>query len=109
MPCRAKWDGHAKLDSPCKADPTKQVSLADVPSWAAPFALGKEKWPFQQISSGDEPYYWPQVFQRAANLYSNASYEAIVQALPAGGVSPTYVLELTEPYLAPQVLDFEFI
>merc|ERR1712228_667384 len=57
VPCRAKWDGHAKWKSPCKDDSSKRVSLADVPSWAAPYALGKLKWPFQQITRGEEPYY----------------------------------------------------
>merc|ERR1712232_1334263 len=78
VPCQAHWDGHAKWKSPCEDDPTKRVALADVPRWAAPYAIGKETWPFEQITSGEGPYYWPQVFRRAANLYSNASYEAIV-------------------------------
>ena len=42
-----------------------------------------------------------QVFRRSANLFANASYEAIVQSLPGGGVSPKYVLDLTEPYTGP--------
>merc|ERR1712039_624159 len=62
--CRDKWDGHARWKSPCKDDPSKQVSLVDVLNWAAPYVQGKESWPFQQISTGEYPYYWPQVFRR---------------------------------------------
>ena len=58
-----------------------------------------------QITDGEAPYYWPQVFRRAANLYRNSSYEAIFQALPDGGVSPKYVLDLTEPYTGPPLGD----
>ena len=98
------------------------MTLADIPSWAAPYARGEKKWPFAQISDDDAPYYWAQVappslarcvpaiqvncanaqvFRRSANLFANASYEAIVQSLPGGGVSPKYVLDLTEPYTGP--------
>merc|ERR1711879_892426 len=91
----------AKWKSPCENDPKKQVSLVDVPRWAAPYASGRQKWPFEQITSGEEPYYWPHVFRRAANLYNNASYEAIVQSMPEGGIAPKYVLDLVEPYTGP--------
>ena len=47
--------------SPCKADPSLTVTLADIPSWAAPYARGEKKWPFAQISDDDAPYYWAQV------------------------------------------------
>ena len=36
------------------------VTLADIPSWAAPYARGEKKWPFAQISDDDAPYYWAQ-------------------------------------------------
>jgi hypothetical protein len=75
------------------------VAVEDVPRWAAPFVRGAAKWPFRQISDGDAPYYWAQVYRRAANLFQNRSYEAIVQGLPEGGVSPRYVLDLVEPYM----------
>ena len=46
--------------SPCEADPSLTVTLADIPSWAAPYARGEKKWPFAQISDDDAPYYWAQ-------------------------------------------------
>jgi hypothetical protein len=102
VPCHTKSKGKAKWgEDLCKADPTKTVALADVPRWAAPFVRGDAKWPFVQISSDDAPYYWAEVFRRAANLFGNSSYEDIVQSLPGGGVSPKYVLDLIEPYTGP--------
>jgi hypothetical protein len=105
VPCKYKRGGknhHNHCEAAAAKDPgAARVSLADVPKWAAPRVLGTIKWPFKQITDGEAPYYWPQVFRRAANLYRNSSYEAIVQGLPEGGVTPKYVLDLTEPYEGP--------
>lgn len=103
--CDTKSKGKAHWGKDlCKANHSLSVRLADVPIWAAQF-IGPDapsKWPFEQISSNDAPYYWAQVFRRAANLYHNAGYEAVVQCLPEGsGVSPRYVLDLFEPYTGP--------
>ena len=100
VPCHTKSKGRARWgEDLCKADPSLTVAVEDVPRWAAPFVRGAAKWPFRQISDGDAPYYWAQVYRRAANLFQNRSYEAIVQGLPEGGVSPRYVLDLVEPYM----------
>ena len=105
VPCDTKGKGKAHWgEDLCKANRSLLVSLSDVPRWAARFVgpHASSKWPFEQISSDDAPYYWAQVFRRAANLYQNSSYEAIVQSLPEGaGVSPRYVLDLIEPYDGP--------
>lgn len=105
VPCDTKKKGRARWgEDLCKANRSLSVSLADVPSWAARYVgpRASSKWPFEQISSDDAPFYWAQVFRRAANLYRDAGYEAIVQSLPeAAGVSPRYVLDLIEPYTGP--------
>eukprot|EP01052_Picozoa_sp_SAG31_P028367 SAG31_NODE_2731_length_5175_cov_1.794129_4_plen_447_part_00 len=100
VPCATKTKGPEHWARHL-CDSSSRVSLVDVPEWAARFAAGREGWPsgFKQISGDEAPYYWPQVFRRAANLYKNASYENVVLNLPHGGVAPKYVLDLIEPYI----------
>ena len=101
MQCNSKKKGKWKWDSPCQTNASATVSVTDIVDWAAEHAdrtNTSTTWPFPQITGGEFPFYWAQIFRRAANLYQNASLEAIVQKLPYGtGTSPRYVLDLTDP------------
>ena len=103
--CSNHKGGKWKWDSPCQRNASLTVGMSDIVRWAAAHAATtttSTAWPFAQITSGEFPYYWAQVFRLAANLYQDASFEAIVQKLPYGtGVSPRYVLDLTEPSTVP--------